>query len=107
LFAILKNLHIMLFIVRFTDKPNVAELRTRFRADHKEWLDKNRDVVLVPGALRSDPETPIGGLWIVEAEGRQQIEDLLKSDPFWVNGLRDSVEILHWFKAFPERKVPV
>jgi uncharacterized protein YciI len=98
---------IMLFIVRFTDKPNVADSRRQLLAAHKEWLDKNRSVILVPGALRADPETPVGGLWIVEAQSRTEIEELLKDDPFWVHGLRASVEILYWFKAFPERKVSV
>jgi uncharacterized protein YciI len=97
----------MLFIVRFTDKPNVAELRRQLFAEHLKWLDANRSVVLVPGAIRTDPETPVGGLWIVEAESKSEIEELLKSDPFWVNGLRAGVEILHWFKAFPDRKIPV
>ena len=97
----------MLFIVRFTDKPNVSELRKQFMEAHREWLDRNRSVVLVPGAIRTDPETPVGGLWVVEAENREQIEDLLKSDPFWTNGLRAGVEILHWFKAFPDRKVSI
>jgi uncharacterized protein YciI len=97
----------MLFIVRFTDKPNVTELRKQHIDAHKEWLDRNRSVVLVPGAIRTDPETPVGGLWIVEAESRAQIEALLKTDPFWTNGLRVEVEILHWYKAFPDRKVAV
>ena len=49
----------------------------------------------------------VGGLWIVEAPDRQSVEDLLRSDPFYVHGLRDRWEILHWSKAFPQRKVPV
>jgi uncharacterized protein YciI len=32
---------------------------------------------------------------------------LLKFDPFWRNGIRQTYEILHWNKAFPDRKVPV
>jgi uncharacterized protein YciI len=97
----------MLFIVRFTDKPNVADLRKQHFAAHLEWLDSNRSVILVPGAIRTDPATPVGGLWIVEAETIAEIESLIKGDPFWVSGLRASVEILHWFKAFPDRKVSV
>jgi hypothetical protein len=35
------------------------------------------------------------------------VEQLLQSDPFWVQGLRQGYEIMHWFKAFPDRQVPV
>lgn len=36
---------------------------------------------------------------------KEQIEDLLRSDPFFIAGLRQSYEILHWSKANAERKV--
>jgi uncharacterized protein YciI len=60
------------------------------------------------GSLRNEPEEqPVGGLWIVEAESKNVIEALIESDPFWVSGLRRQYEILHWSKAFADRKVPV
>jgi uncharacterized protein YciI len=98
----------MLFIVRFTDRPDRYEARKRFLQAHIDWLDQHKDRVLVGGSLREAPgEQPVGGLWVVEAESQADIEALIRSDPFWVNGLRQSYEILHWSKAFPDRKVPV
>lgn len=98
----------MLYIVRFTDKPDSLALRKEFLAAHIAWLDQHKDTILVAGSLRPDQgQDAVGGLWIVEAPGKADIERLLQSDPFWVQGLRQSCEILYWSKAFPERKVTV
>ena len=98
----------MLFIVQFEDKPGVAEIRQKLFASHVEFLDLNKDRVLVPGSVREIPsDRPLGGLWIVEAESEEAVRDIFKDDPFWVNGLRASVRINRWQKAFPDRKVLV
>jgi uncharacterized protein YciI len=98
----------MLFIVQFEDKPGVAEIRQSLFASHVEFLDRNKDRVLVPGSIREIPtDRPLGGLWIVEAESEDAVKDIFKDDPFWVNGLRASVRINRWQKAFPDRKVAI
>ena len=94
--------------MRFTDRADQSAVRKQFLSAHIEWLDKHKNVILVPGSLRPEPgQDAIGGLWIVEATDKKQIEDLIHTDPFWVQGLRQGFEILHWSKAFPERRVPV
>ena len=98
----------MLFVVRFTDNRERLATRKEFLPAHLEWLEAHDKNVLVPGSLRPEPDAaPIGACWIVEAENRNEVEHLLQSDPFWVQGLRQSYEILHWSKAFPERQVLV
>ena len=98
----------MLYVVRFTDRPGSGAKRKEFLAAHIAWLDKHKDMILVPGSLRPEPgEDAVGGLWVVEAPSKKDIEALFQSDPFWVQGLRQGYEILYWSKAFPERKVPV
>jgi uncharacterized protein len=95
----------MLFTVIFKDKLNSTELRKVHLSAHLTWLDLHQSVVRIGGSLRSEPEQiPVGGLWIVEAETKQAIYDLLETDPFWIIGLRESVEIFHWSKAFEDRK---
>ena len=97
----------MLFVVRFTDKPDSLAIRRKFLPAHIEWLDLHRDTILVAGSLRTEPgAVPVGGLWIVEAESKEAVETLLREDPFWTQGLRQGYEILHWSKA-SERKVLV
>jgi uncharacterized protein YciI len=98
----------MLFIVQFEDKPDVAERRQELFPEHVAFLDSKKDQVLVPGSMREIPsDRPLGGLWIVEAESEQAVREIFKDDPFWVHGLRASVRINRWQKAFPDRKVPV
>jgi uncharacterized protein len=94
----------LLHVVRFTDKKDSYAVRSAQLQAHINWLAANRDVVLVGGSLRFEPEdSPVGGLWIVEAASKAEIEALLKTDPFWLHGLRESYEILLWSKAFPEK----
>jgi uncharacterized protein len=98
----------MLFIVQFEDKPGVAELRQTLLQEHFAFLDSRKDKVLVAGSMRELPsDRPLGGLWIVEAESEDEVRDVFKDDPFWVNELRASVRINKWVKAFPDRKTLV
>jgi uncharacterized protein YciI len=98
----------MLFIVRFTDKPESLATRKQFMQAHIQWLEQHQQTVLVAGSLRVETDAaPVGGLWIVEAESKAEVESLFLTDPFWTQGLRQSFEVLCWSKAFPERKVPV
>ena len=56
------------------------------------------------GSLRVEPgEVPKGGLWIVEAASKQQVLDLMVTDPFHACGLRQHVEVLHWSKALDKK----
>lgn len=98
----------MLFVIRFTDKPNSEMIREQQLAAHISWLDERRQTILVAGSLREDPEAnPIGAFWVVEAESKSEVVELYNSDPFWTNGLRNGVEILHWSKASPNEQTPV
>jgi uncharacterized protein YciI len=93
----------MLFVVILTDRPNTAALRQQWLAPHLDWL-KLQTAVRQAGSLREAPDAhPIGGCWIVEAPDFAAVSALLETDPFWVNGLRETVRILQWSVAFPER----
>ncbi len=96
----------MLFAVIFIDKPGLGELRARHLQAHIEWLELNKDVIPVGGSLRQElGQVPRGGLWISEANSKNQLDAPLKTDPFSLAGFRHSYEILHWSKANEERKV--
>jgi hypothetical protein len=98
----------MLYVVRFTDRKDRLATRREHLPAHIAWLDLHRDRVLGAGSLRPDPGAdPVGGLWIVEASSRAEVESLLVTDPFWVEGLRETVDIWFWSKAFPDRQVPI
>jgi uncharacterized protein len=96
----------MLFAVIFTDKVDHGHVRAANLKAHIEWLEKHKETIPVGGSLRHEPgQTPKGGLWIANAESKAQLEALLKTDPFYAAGLRQSYEVLHWSKANEQRKV--
>ena len=43
---------------------------------------------------------PTGGIWILNAENQATAETFYKDDPFWKAGLRKSVRVSHWAKAY-------
>jgi uncharacterized protein YciI len=95
----------MLFAVIFTDKANHAETRKTNLQAHVDWLELNKEVIPVAGSLRHEiGGNPKGGLWVAKAESKLQLEKLLKTDPFFIAGLRESYEIMHWSKANDQRK---
>ncbi len=98
----------MLFVIRFTDYQDRKLVRDENLEAHISWLAARKDTISVAGSLRENlGENPVGALWVVEASTKEEVENLYKSDPFWVSGLRKEVEILHWSKAFPDQQVLV
>jgi uncharacterized protein YciI len=96
----------MLFIARFYDNPGIAERRTELLDQHFAWLDANKDRVLLAGSVRTDVGgDSLGGLWIIEAESKADVENVYKNDPFFANGLRSKVEVFHYVKANADRPV--
>ena len=95
----------MLFVARFTDKPDIAERREQLLEAHLDWLKHNQNV-RIAGSLRADVGQPsLGGLWIIEADSRADAEAVYQTDPFFANGLRAKVELYHYVKANPEIEV--
>lgn len=94
----------MLFAVIFTDKPGHGSLRATHLEAHVAWVAEHQDRVLVAGSLREQPESvPKGGLWIVDAPSKEAVSELMKSDPFFLCGLRQGIEVLHWSKALDKK----
>lgn len=94
--------------MRFADNPEHFSIREQFLSAHLQWLEQHQRSILVAGSVRSEMDaSPVGGVWIVEAGSKAEVESLFLTDPFWLKGLRQSVEVLHWSKAHPNRKVPV
>jgi uncharacterized protein YciI len=94
----------MLFVARFTDKPDIAERRAELLQDHFDWLAANADRVLLAGSLRADVGgDSLGGLWVIEADSKAGAEEVYQTDPFFANGLRANVEVFHYVKALPDK----
>lgn len=99
---------IILFAVLFTDKPWHSSFRAEYLQSHIYWIDQNKHVVLVAGSLRIEPQdSPKGGLWIVEAKSKASVMQVMATDPFYLCGLRQNIEVLHWSKALEHHQALV
>ena len=95
----------MLFVVQFEDvyvgQPERLDERQQHMPADLAFLAQHPDQVIAAGALRSSQEgTPLGGIWIDNAPDQVAVEALYQADPFWTAGLRRSVRVHHWVKAF-------
>ncbi|AMG56369.1 YciI family protein [Pantoea vagans] len=93
----------MLFAIRFTDHPGEYNVRKQYLNPHLDWLNQKRGVVLAAGSLREKHnDQPVGALWVVKAEHEEEALSIFSDDPFWIHGLRASVEVLSWSLAFED-----
>jgi uncharacterized protein len=95
----------MLFIVQFEDvynqHPERLPERNALMEAHLTFLAAHAERVVASGALRdSEDSLPLGGIWIVIAQRKEEVERLTQEDPFWKAGLRKSVRVSVWGKAF-------
>jgi uncharacterized protein len=96
---------VMLYMLILEDDDRFADARATHMAAHLDFLERNARAVRAAGPL-IDAETGkgAGGLWLVEADGIDQVTALYQADPFRPTGLRKSVRILEWRQTFAEGK---
>ena len=98
----------MLFVIQFRDDPAQRHLRPELMDAHLAFLKANEARVRVAGSLRKESDDrAIGGMWIVDVEKFGDVRELYEQDPFWTGGLRASVEVYRYAKAFPDIEKPV
>ena len=91
----------MMFILLFEDNEEFAEKRQQHMSEHLKFLTCNKKNIHSAGPLRdSENGLPAGGIWIVEADDKEQVRALVEQDPFWPTGLRKVVKILEWTQVF-------
>lgn len=93
-----------MFIVQFEDvyaqQPGRLSERAEHMNAHLAFLDDHGDLVVAAGALRASADgVPTGGIWIVAADSKVAVEEIIQSDPFWKAGLRKSFRVSYWAKT--------
>ena len=90
----------MHFVIHATDKENAIQWRAKHYREHRVHLDKSAThgvTVLMAGPLVADDgETPVGSLFVVEANDRAAVDAFTRSDPYYVNGVWERIDI-HYF----------
>lgn len=93
----------MKFIILFRDNPDAdPDVRKTHMPLHLDFLERHRDTIDAAGPLTAEDGTGAGGLWILDAPDAAAVEVLVKEDPFWPTGLRQSYDILAWKQVFAE-----
>jgi uncharacterized protein YciI len=91
----------MPYVIITRDKPDALDLRNQVRAEHIEFLDRNKHRLLAAGAMIEDDGTGgRGGVIIVDTDDRKEAEDFIAADPFTKAGLFENVTVSRWRKAF-------
>ena len=95
----------MKFIILFEDNPNTdPSTRSRLMPLHLSFLEKHKTAISAAGPLSDTDGQARGGLWIVEADNKKEVTQLVHEDPFWPTGLRKSFSILSWTQVFADGK---
>lgn len=95
----------MPFAVIARDKPAAAELRTRTRPKHLDYLEANLDMLVASGALFDDDgASAIGSLYLVDSDDREVAEAFIANDPYTRVGLFGSIEIVRWRRGVFDHK---
>jgi uncharacterized protein len=93
----------MLFAVLFEDHTAHAEaLRRQHMHAHLQFLERHASTIVAAGPLRHEDGAADGGLWLVNADTKDQVDRLVNEDPFWSTGLRKSVRIVVWKQVFAD-----
>ncbi|MEO6875013.1 MAG: YciI family protein [Opitutaceae bacterium] len=93
----------MLYLIQFRDNPDMRHLRPQLMEAHLGFLRAQGDKLRTAGSLRHESDDrALGGMWIVDVNNFEEVTALYQADPFWTAGLRASVEICRYAKAFPD-----
>jgi uncharacterized protein YciI len=87
----------VLFVVHATDRTDALVTRAKFYREHRVHLDEAErhsvDVVTAGTLVGDDGETPVGSVFVIDAEDRATVEAFTRSDPYHVNDVWDVVQI--------------
>lgn len=93
----------MIYAVLFEDDDSHADMRAKHMAEHLAFLEKNARNIHAAGPLTDMGDgNPAGGLWLVETDSPQSVQNLIEADPFWPTGLRKSIRVLRWTQVFAD-----
>lgn len=93
----------MKFIILFKDNPDAdPDIRKSHMPLHLSFLERHRGTINAAGPLIAEDGTGAGGIWVLDAPDAEAVDALVKEDPFWPTGLRQSYQILAWKQVFAD-----
>ena len=89
----------MIFILHCRVKPGQARRLPEFRDKHMAHVQVSGIKLLSAGPTLSDDGSEIiGGLYVLEAQDRQEVESFYGSDPYVLEGLWERTLLEVWDK---------
>jgi uncharacterized protein YciI len=92
----------MLFVVHALDKKDILPTRAKHYRAHRIHLDKSEehavDVVTAGTLVADDGETPVGSIFVVDANDRAAVDAFTRSDPYHLYGVWARVEVHRYNK---------
>lgn len=88
----------MKFVLWGTYCDNAIERRTPFREEHLAGLRQQQQDGILVTLGPTEGSTHVFGIY--EAESREQVEQLVKADIYWRQGIWTAVEVHPWIQAF-------
>jgi uncharacterized protein YciI len=86
------------FVLWGTYCDNAIERRTPFREEHLAGLRQQQQDGILVTLGPTEGSTHVFGIY--EAESREQVEQLVKADIYWRQGIWTAVEVHPWIQAF-------
>ena len=82
----------MQFIIKAYDGKNMLDKRMEVRPRHLEGMAKLGDQVICAGGLLDDEGKMKGSVLVMEFPDRAALDDYLKTEPYVVEGVWETVE---------------
>jgi uncharacterized protein len=90
------------FVIHAVDRPEALATRAKHYRAHRIHLDQAATYgvsVTTAGTLVApDGETPVGSLFVLEAENRAAVDAFTASDPYRVHGVWDNLDVHYYNK---------
>ncbi|MFC7310747.1 YciI family protein [Streptomyces monticola] len=95
----------MLVLVYCKDKPDGLALRRATRVEHLEYMIAAKDRLVFGGPLLSDDGDPVGSVFALRVETREEADAFLAAEPYCLAGLFDDVTVHTMRQMMPEQPV--
>lgn len=90
----------MPFMIVADDLPSMSHLRAKLRPAHIAYLEANLDKLIAAGArLSDDGITPIGSLYLIDTDHREEAERFIQNDPYVLEGVFADFTATRWRKG--------
>ena len=90
----------MLWVILCVDNPNTEAIREQHLQPHRDYLQSQKNILVLAGATQSDDgRKAIGSLFVVNVDSREKAKAFSDCDPFTQNGVFSSITITRMRKG--------